>query len=182
MQKVIDQFSRGNGTVVSVKTLEQEVISFSEKHQERLLQPMERAEKETEELPHKQTAEKPFLVQANQIVPFLLIMLYLMTFMFSFTEILVLVLMAGIFMTLAQYFRSSMYPCKLTWKQTANITLYSTFPPLLIASLFTAFQLPFVTFQLIFFITFFIYQITAFGFVIHSLNPLPERSDDDFDF
>lgn len=60
--------------------------------------------------------------------------------------------------------------------------MYSTFPPLLIAALFTAFRLPFVSFQMIFFMTFFIYQITAFAYVIRTLNHIPDHSDDDFDF
>lgn len=105
--------------MVSVKTLEQEVIHFAEKHREELLHPVERAEKDGENTADGRTVlpEKSFRIQARQIVPFLLIMLYLTTFTFTFVEILILVLMAGVFITFAQYFRSGMFPCKLTWKQ-----------------------------------------------------------------
>ena len=58
-----------------------------------------------------------------------------------------------------------------------TIMVYAAFPPLIIAGLFTALSLPFLSFQTVFFVTFFIYQMLAFSAVNRSVNPPPEDED-----
>lgn len=60
-----------------------------------------------------------------------------------------------------------------------TIMVYAAFPPLIIASLFTALSLPFFGFQTVFLITFFIYQMLAFSAVYRHLNPPPPPEDDE---
>lgn len=60
-----------------------------------------------------------------------------------------------------------------------TIMVYAAFPPLIIASLFTALSLPFFGFQTVFLITFFIYQMLAYSAVHRHLNPPPPPEDDE---
>ena len=62
-----------------------------------------------------------------------------------------------------------------------TLMAYAAFPPLILASLVSS-LVPFISFQTLFFILFFIYQLLAYGAVQRKLNPPPPPSDDDEDF
>ncbi len=66
---------------------------------------------------------------------------------------------------------------KIGFPRLMTVMVYAAFPPLIIAGLFTALSLPFLSFQTVFFITFFIYQMLAFSAVSRSVNPPPEDED-----
>lgn len=68
---------------------------------------------------------------------------------------------------------------KVGFPRLMTIMVYAAFPPLIIASLFTALSLPLFGFQTVFFITFFIYQMLAFSAVHRYLNPPPPPEDDE---
>lgn len=65
-----------------------------------------------------------------------------------------------------------------------SVMIYASFPALVIASAALIVEFPFFSFQTVFFIVFFIYQMLAFGAVQRFLNPPPPRdeSSDDQDF
>ena len=66
--------------------------------------------------------------------------------------------------------RSTPEPGKIPYKALLITTIYATFPPLLIATLAQMLELTFPSFQMIFFISFFIYQIFAFKAVFQSFD------------
>ena len=63
--------------------------------------------------------------------------------------------------------------------------VYSTFPAQIAATLFSAAGVerffPFLSFNLLFIIIFFVYQLFAFRAVVKKVCPQPDRKDDDFD-
>jgi len=84
--------------------------------------------------------------------------------------------------SLVQYLRASTLPKGLVFKNVLTITVYSTFPAQIIATLIDAAGGGrFILFQILFVIIFFIYQIFAFRAVMNKICPQPERKDDDFD-
>lgn len=85
-------------------------------------------------------------------------------------------------MSLVQYLRASTLPKGLIFRNVLTVTIYSTFPAQIFATLFDAAGGGrFIPFQLLFVIIFFIYHIFAFQAVIKKVCPQPEKKDDDFD-
>lgn len=70
----------------------------------------------------------------------------------------------------------------LKFPRILTLMVYATFPPLILASLISLLLPQFLSFQTLFFILFFIYQLLAYGAVQRKLNPPPPPSDDDEDF
>ncbi len=75
---------------------------------------------------------------------------------------------------------------KLPFSKVLVVSAYAAFPGIMIASLSPALDLPFISFQMLFFLAFFIYHMLAFNAVQRSLEPkrpqTPEKWDDDDDF
>ena len=89
-----------------------------------------------------------------------------------FTALMITFLFAG-----AQNLFTPQGDRKIGFPRLMTIMVYAAFPPLIIAGLFTALSLPFLSFQTVFFVTFFIYQMLAFSAVNRSVNPPPEDED-----
>ena len=84
--------------------------------------------------------------------------------------------------SLVQYLRASTLPKEIAYRNVLTIMVYSTFPAQIFATLFDAAGGGrYVSFQIIFVIIFFVYQLFAFQAVIKKVCPQPERKDDDFD-
>ncbi len=73
-----------------------------------------------------------------------------------------LLLLTIVLFSIAQLFRANTAPAKIPYRVLLVTTVYSAFPPLVVATLFRTFELQSVSFQTIFFIAFFLYQIFAF--------------------
>lgn len=114
--------------------------------------------------------EKVFLIKAKDISFPLCLMFALTSFLFFLMEAVVALLLSITFFSLAQMLRSSPEPGKIPYRMLLITTIYATFPPLLIASMAQALDLTFPSFQMTFFITFFIYQIFAFRSVFQSFD------------
>ena len=57
--------------------------------------------------------------------------------------------------------------------------IYAAFPPMIIAALYSGMALPFLSFQTVFFIAFFIYHLVVFNRIHKQLNPPKEDDDED---
>lgn len=83
------------------------------------------------------------------------------------------------FFALAQYFWSSnAQERRMSFRTVLVITLYAAVPPLIIAALLSGIGVPFLSFQTVFFIAFFIYHLVVFSRVQKQLNP-PKKDDED---
>lgn len=89
--------------------------------------------------------------------------------------------MYGVFFMLLQYFRLSTLPKKISFRNAVAVMCYAAFPPMLVTSLFCAFAISPFHYQLMFFITFFLYQTIAFNVLIRHVNPPPPREEEHFD-
>ena len=108
----------------------------------------------------------------------LTIVITLSTFIRNFMEIALLILLVA----LIQFLRSSTLPRGLDFKNVLTIMVYSTFPAQIAATLFDAAGgARIISFQILFVIIFFFYQLFAFRAVMKKVCPMPERRDDDFD-
>ena len=84
--------------------------------------------------------------------------------------------------SLVQYLRASTLPKEIAYRNVLTIMVYSTFPAQIFATLFDAAGGGrYLSFQILFVIIFFVYQLFAFQAVIKKVCPQPERKDDDFD-
>lgn len=84
--------------------------------------------------------------------------------------------------SLVQYLRASTLPKEIAYRNVLTIMVYSTFPAQIFATLFDAAGGgSFISFQILFVIIFFVYQLFAFQAVIKKVCPQSERKDDDFD-
>ncbi len=70
-----------------------------------------------------------------------------------------------------QYFWSGMDERRLTFPKILVVLIYTSFPAMLIASLYSFFMIPVLSPQLVFFIAFFVYYIAVFRKIRNSLNP-----------
>ena len=105
---------------------------------------------------------------------------YLIYLFFSiFITLFLLALPTAFFFALFQYIFSGKAPVKLSFPKVLRMMIYTTFPALLLGSVFMLLELPFLSFQMVFFIIFFIYQIVVNGAVQRRLNPPPSRPEDD---
>ena len=84
--------------------------------------------------------------------------------------------------SLLQYLRASTLPKGMIYRNVLTIMVYSTFPAQIFATLFDAAGGGrYLSFQILFVIIFFVYQLFAFRAVMNKVCPQPERKDDDFD-
>lgn len=116
------------------------------------------------------------------IVSLLESVLLLKTVLEALFQIVSFLIFGGFFFVLAQYFRMSVFPNRLSFRTIVVIALYAAFPPMLIASLYTALVLPLFSYQMLFFIGYFVYHLLAFHAVMRFLNPPRPDLDDDSDF
>lgn len=116
------------------------------------------------------------------IVSLLKSFLLLKTVLEALFQIVSFLIFGGFFFVLAQYFRMSVFPNRLSFRTIVVIALYAAFPPMLIASLYTALVLPLFSYQMLFFIGYFVYHLLAFHAVMRFLNPPRPDLDDDSDF
>ena len=90
------------------------------------------------------------------------------------------------FFAAVQYMWVSGLSPKLRLGNILTISVYSAFPAIMIASLVPAFDLPFLSFPLVFFLCFFIYHMVAFSTIQKFLTPpsqqKPSSWDDDDGF
>lgn len=97
----------------------------------------------------------------------------------AFLGMVFLTFFSVLFFALAQYFWSANGASrKMSFRTILILTLYSAFPPLIIAALFSGMALPFLSFQTVFFIAFFLYHLVVFSRVQKQLNP-PKKDDED---
>lgn len=107
------------------------------------------------------------------------------SFFFSaFLGIFFLSLITALLFAAMQYIFVPKVDVRLKFGPLLTVMIYASFPALLAASASLIAALPFFSFQTVFFIVFFIYQMLAFGAVQRFLNPPPPKddSDDDQDF
>ena len=98
------------------------------------------------------------------------------------TAFLALFLLSAAMTVLFAWFQSilsSRLEKKLTFRQVLGIMVYAAFPALLLTAAAMIFELPYLQFQMVFFIVFFIYQIPAYGAVQRVLNPPPPKPPED---
>ena len=110
------------------------------------------------------------------------ILIYL--FLSSFFSLFVLALLTAFFFALFQHLFSGKEGRKLCFSQLFSIMIYASFPALLFGCAFMLLDLPFISYQMAFFIVFFIYQISVNSAVQRKLDPpsadSPEDDDNDF--
>ena len=147
------------------------ILTFSEVYETIRARLLSREKpKETGETGSPVETEKPFMIGAKDIIFPVCLMFALSSFLFFLMEAFLALFLSIVFFSLAQMLRSSPEPGKIPYKILLITTIYATFPPLLIASLAQAFEITFPSFQMIFFISFFIYQIFAFRSVFQSFD------------
>ena len=143
------------------------VLTFSEVYEtirERLLSGDKRKDADSAE------KEKVFRIGAKDVSGRICLLLAMLSFFFFLMEAVMALLLSITFFSLAQMLRSTPEPVKIPYKVLLITTIYATFPPLLIAALAQMLELTFPSFQMTFFITFFIYQIFAFKTVFQSFD------------
>ena len=117
--------------------------------------------------------EREAAMQANMLAAAFNLAFYL-------TEVLMLLVITVFFFSLAQFLRARIPPLQIPLKAIVTATVYASFPPLIAATFFRALELRFPSFQTVFFISFFAYQLFAFNAVFQHFNPRrsgPEDSD-----
>lgn len=127
-------------------------------------------EKQKEAEKDQNKKEKIFMIGARDVSVPVCLMFAATSFGFFLMEAVMALFLSITFFSLAQMLRSSPEPGKIPFKILLITTIYATFPPLLIASAAEALELTFPSFQMTFFITFFIYQIFAFRSVFQSFD------------
>lgn len=145
------------------------ILTFSEVYETirgRLLSREKRKEADT----GHDNKEKVFMIGAKDISFPICFMFALTSFLFFLMEAALALLLSITFFSLAQMLRSSPESGRPPYKMLLITTIYATFPPLLIASLAQSLELTFPSFQMTFFVTFFIYQIFAFRSVFQSFD------------
>lgn len=144
-------------------------------------------EKATASLPSEAVSgdSKGIELSLAQLRLFLLTLFWSAIFAATLNQCLLLMLMGGLSFALVQYLRFRMLPRNLPFIKVLGLTLYATFPALLIATLISATGQQVFAFQTIFFVVFFIYQLMGFNYLMRQMNPPannPPPPDDDDDF
>ena len=132
--------------------------------------------------PAKET-KKTFKITKNLIAAQALAVMILFHVSAYLVEVVMALLLVLIFFSLAQKFRFSSAPKKVPYATILTMTVYAMFPAIIAATFFQMLQLYFLSFQTVFFIIFFIYQLFAFNRVFDFLyprRPTPDEPDDDF--
>ena len=97
------------------------------------------------------------------------------------TEVILSLLLVLLFFSLAQKFRFSGAPKKLPYNTILTATIYATFPAIIAATFFQMLQFYYLSFQTVFFIIFFVYQLFAFNRIFETLYPRRSSDNDDQD-
>lgn len=130
----------------------------------------------------KAAAQKPVRISKNLITGQALAVVVLFQVSAYLVEVILSLFLGLIFFSLAQKFRFSAAPKKLPYSTILGLTVYAMFPAIIAASFLQMMQMRFLSFQTIYFIIFFVYQIFAFNRVFEFLYPrrsLPDEPDDE---
>lgn len=128
-----------------------------------------------------ETTQAPFVRQKTDGILYgLLSLFWSLTFLQIISECLLLLVFGGLCFALMEFLYLRMMPNKLPFGKVYMLTLYAMFPAMIIASLSVLLGQTFLTFQTIFLIAFFIYQLFSFKKLGLFLNPPDKRRQDDF--
>lgn len=131
-----------------------------------------------------QKAQKPIRINMELISAQALAVVILFQISAYLVEVVLSLLLVLIFFSLAQKFRFSGTPKKLSYSTILTATIYATFPAIIAATFFQMVQFSYLSFQTVFFIIFFIYQIFAFNRIFETVFPRhpSDNSNPDDDF
>ena len=131
-----------------------------------------------------QKAQKPIKINMELISAQALAVVILFQISAYLVEVVLSLLLVLIFFSLAQKFRFSGTPKKLSYSTILTATIYATFPAIIAATFFQMVQFSYLSFQTVFFIIFFIYQIFAFNRIFETIFPRhpSDNSNPDDDF
>lgn len=166
---ILKKGSVESGDMEAITRDRERTLTFSEVYETiraRLLSKEKRNDAEKEQ----DQKEKAFMIGAEDISLPLCFMFAITSFLLFLMEAALALLLSITFFSLAQMLRSSPGSGRPPYRMLLIATIYATFPPLLIASLAQALELTFPSFQMTFFVTFFIYQIFAFRSVFQSFD------------
>lgn len=119
-------------------------------------------------------------LNSQTIIARLLSMFWAWTFLTLFSEGLFMMFLGGLCFALMEFLYLRMMPNKLPYSKVYMLTLYSMFPAMIVASLSVLLGQTFISFQTVFLITFFIYQLFSFKKLGLFLNPPDKRKQNDF--
>ncbi len=142
----------------------------------------------------KEFAEKRFVLKKGETLQLtervenaaglsaqLTLALWLVILSASFIGISVMGFLMIFFFGVMQYFWSGLDERKLAFSKVLVVLMYTAFPPMLIAALYSFFMIPILSPQMVFFIALMVYSVAVFRKIRHSLNPPRDRNfDDDF--
>lgn len=125
--------------------------------------------------------EAPFEKQDSGYIKIMLLLMFCTTlFMQFFAEGLLMFILGGLCFAFMEFLYLRMIPNKLPFGKVYMLTLYAMFPALIVASLATLMGQTFLSFQTVFLIAFFIYQLFSFKALGRFLNPPDKRQQNDF--
>lgn len=139
-------------------------------------------QKTSEKQDKDKALQRPFKISKNLIAAQALAIMIIFNISAYLVEVLLSLILVLIFFSLAQKFRFSSAPKKLTYQTILTLTIYAAFPAIIAATFFQMMQLQLLSFQTVFFIVFFVYQIFAFNRVFEFLYPrrsTPDETDDE---
>lgn len=137
------------------------------------------AKTETEKTDSKATPE--FSPQdPARMVTLALSLFWTMAFSMIFLEGLLMFAFGSFCFAFMEFLYLRMMPNKLPYGKVYMLTLYAMFPAMIIASLSVLLGQTFLSFQTVFLIAFFIYQLFSFKHLGLHLNPPDKRKQDDF--
>lgn len=119
-------------------------------------------------------------LETETIRTMLLTLFWSLAFMQIFTECFFMLLFGGLCFAFMEFLYLRMMPNKLPFGKIYMLTLYAMFPAIVIASLSVMLGQTFLSFQTVFLIAFFIYQLFSFRHLGRFLNPPDKRKQDDF--
>lgn len=132
-------------------------------------------------LPEQSVEQPAFEAQdAGYIKTMLLSLFWMYLFMQFLAEGILLFLLGGLCFAFMEFLYLRMMPNKLPFGKVYMLTLYAMFPALIVASLATLTGQTFLSFQTVFLIAFFIYQLFSFKALGLFLNPPDKRQQNDF--
>ena len=110
----------------------------------------------------------------------LLTLFWSLAFLQLLSECLLMLIFGGLCFALMEFLYLRMMPNKLPFGKVYMLTLYAMFPAMIIASLSILLGQTFLSFQTVFLIAFFIYQLFSFKKLGLFLNPPDKRQQNDF--
>ena len=131
--------------------------------------------------PEKSAEQPAFEMQDIEYIKTMLLSLFWMyLFMQFFAEGILMFLLGGLCFAFMEFLYLRMMPNKLPFGKVYMLTLYAMFPALIVASLATLTGQTFLSFQTVFLIVFFIYQLFSFKALGLFLNPPDKRQQNNF--